>query len=146
MFGKFGKRTLVAILACSLATLLLIPFSGCGPSRPKAQNFSKPLDEDTVTMLDSKVTTQLSRQKEWTEEVNGFLKVHTILRNLSGGTVRVEIKTVFTDDFGAELENPNLTWEPIGIDAHADYHYAKLCPVKGGSKYHIFVRIGKTDD
>lgn len=146
MSGRYLNRALGTAISCVLGATLLAQLCGCGPSRPKPQDYSVPLDEDTVTMLDSKVTTQLARQKEWTEQINGFLKVHVVLRNLSGSNLRVEFKTVFTDDFGAELENSNLTWEPVGIDPHADYHYSKLCPNKSGTKYHVFVRIGKSGD
>jgi uncharacterized protein YcfL len=126
-------------LGVVLAALLV---AGCGASRPKPQDFDKALDTDTVTMLDSKVTSQVARQKEWTERVNGFLKLHLVLRNLSGNNLKIEIKTAFKDENGAAIDHPNLTWEPVTINPHEDYHYSKLCPSTSGSDYHVYVRIG----
>lgn len=143
---KKSVTSVVAGLCCGGAVLgLALFFGACGPSRPKPQDYSEVMDTDTVTMLDSKVTTQLSRQKEWTEHVNGFLKVHLVLRNLGGKNLKIEAKTDFRDESDASIEHPNLTWEPITINPHEDYHYSKLCPVIGGTQYHVYVRIG-TDD
>jgi len=142
---RADARRMIAIASCVLLLTAAAIVAGCGPSRPKPQNYNEALDTDTVTMLDSKVTTQVSRQKEWTERVNGFLKVHLILRNLSGSNLKLEAKTQFRDQDGAGIEVANLTWEPITINPHEDYHYTKLCPNQNGELYHVYVRIGSEE-
>lgn len=129
-----------------LLIVILIVIAGCGPSRPKPQNYETALDSDTVTMLDISVTSQVSRQREWVEEVNSFLQVNVVFRNLTGKMLKLEVKTDFKDASGGMVEMPNQSWEPMIMDAHADYHYKKLCTNNKAMDYHVYVRTGDVDN
>jgi uncharacterized protein YcfL len=126
-----------------LFVVALVGLSACAPSRPKPADYRAAIDSETVTMLDNSVTTQISRQREWVEEVNGLLKVNVMFRNLTGGEMHLEIKTVFMDESGGEVANSNQTWEPVTIAGHIDYHHSKLCTNTNGRTYHIYVRLAK---
>lgn len=136
-------RWLRPLLLVAAAVLVLGALGACGPSRPKDQNFNTALDTDTVTMMDTHVTTNMARQDERTELVNGFLKVYLTLRNLSGKNMHLEIKTVFKDQYGTEIPSSAKTWEPFTVSAHEDLNYSKLCPNQNGRDYHIYIRLGE---
>jgi uncharacterized protein YcfL len=140
------KKSLMTAMWCCLAIAVLfslVGIYGCGASRPKPQDYDAVLDSETVVMLDRAATTQLARQKEWVEEKNGFMEPHIILRNLSGKTIFIEIRTYFKDKYGATLETPSDTWDPIQINAREDYHYHRLCTKKEGVGYKFHIRMGK---
>ena len=95
-------------------------------------------------MLDTWVTTQLAKQKEWVENKNGFIEPHVILRNKGGRTLHIEIRTYFKDENGGNIDTPTSTWEPVTINPYEDFHYYKLCPTKKGKSYQIHIRLGKS--
>jgi len=125
------------------ALLFAVASFGCGASRPKPQEYDKVLDSETVVMLDRSATTQLSRQKEWVEDKNGFLEPHIILRNQSGKTIYIEIRTYFKDRYGGTIETATDTWDPVTINPHQDYHYHRMCTKKEGVGYQFHIRMGK---
>jgi len=137
-FKRPARCCLVIAVLFSLTVTL-----GCGASRPKPQDYDQVLDSETVVMLDRSATTQLSRQKEWVEEKNGFMEPHIILRNLSGKPIFIEIRTYFKDKYGATLETPSDTWDPVQINPREDYHYYRLCTRKEGVGYQFHIRMGK---
>ena len=128
----------------SLAALLLLVASmvtGCAPSRPRGPQANEVLDSETVVMLDTGATTQLSRQKEWVETKNGFLEPHIILRNRGGKMLKLEIRTYFKDEYGATIKTQTDTWDPVSINPREDFHYHKLCPNKSGIGYQFHIRM-----
>ncbi|MCG7852453.1 MAG: hypothetical protein MIO92_08010 [Methanosarcinaceae archaeon] len=128
----------------TLAVLFsLIFIYGCGASKPKPQDYDQVLDSETVVMLDRTSTSQLSKQKEWVEEKNGFMEPHIILRNLSGNTIYIEIRTYFKDEYGGTIETATDTWDPVTINPHQDYHYHRMCTKKNGVGYQFHIRMGK---
>lgn len=131
------KGALVVVLLSMLASF------GCSPSRPKNRDYNEVLDSETVVMLDTWVTTQLTRQKEWVETKNGFMEPHIILRNKSGKVVYIEIKTYFKDEYGGTIDITTDTWKPVAINPHEDFHYHKLCPKKEGVAYQFHIRLDK---
>lgn len=140
MNDPLGRRARSLSLASLIVTLVL---TACAPSSPRPQNYTPALDSDTVVMLDSKVTSQLARQKEWTETKNGFLEAHVILRNLGGRTLKVEILPYFKDENGGNLDSSLEVWDSVTINPHEDFHYSKLCPSKKGQGYQFHVRLAK---
>lgn len=141
-FGKTGSRLIVL----SIALLFLASMgAGCAPSRPRGPQSNEVLDSETVVMLDTGATTQLSRQKEWVETKNGFLQPHIILRNRGGDMLKLEIRTYFKDEYGATIETQTDTWDPVSINPHEDFHYHKLCPDKRGVGYQFHIRMAKLE-
>ncbi len=132
---------LAAVFSMVLYTMTV--FSGCGPARPKSADHNDVLDSETVVMLDTGVTTQLARQKEWVEDKNGFMEPHIILRNTGGKTLQIEIRTYFKDKYGATIETAADTWTPKTINPHEDFHYHRLCLKKDGVGYQFHIRLGK---
>ncbi|MBN2069949.1 MAG: hypothetical protein JW814_00720 [Candidatus Krumholzibacteriota bacterium] len=133
------------LLAASLSMVLYAvgAFSGCAPARPRPEDHNDVLDSETVVMLDTWVTTQLSRQKEWVEDKNGFIEPHIILRNKGGKTLQIEIRTYFKDKYGGTIETAADTWTPATINPHEDFHYHRLCLKKEGVGYQFHIRLGK---
>jgi uncharacterized protein YcfL len=141
MKNGFARALRYSFAAAALLSLMLI--LGCGASRPKPQEYDKVLDNETVVMLDRAATTQLSRQKEWVEEKNGFMEPHIILRNQSGKPIYIEIRTYFKDKYGGTIETATDTWDPVTVNPHEDYHYHRLCTKKEGVGYQFHIRMGK---
>ncbi|UCG52684.1 MAG: DUF1425 domain-containing protein [Candidatus Latescibacterota bacterium] len=133
------SRLKVTSLALVTLAVLLAMMTGC-LSRAKRVTDETPLDTETVVMKDMAVTTNVALYKEWSEDVNGMLKAHIILRNKRNTTVKLEIKTIFKDDQGVPLETVSDTWHPIMILSNEDYHYEKLCPVPGAASYQFLVK------
>jgi uncharacterized protein YcfL len=139
--GGVGRRLVVGCALALLCAAFVVP--GCGPAKPKDKEFSSVLDENTVVMLDTWVTTQLARQKEWVEEKNGFIEPHIIMRNRGGKTLHLEIRTYFKDAYGATIETPTDIWDPVTVNPHEDFHYYRLCPDKNAVSYQFHIRLGK---
>ena len=131
------------IAAFCLALYGVSMISGCAPSAPRGVDNNEVLDSETVVMLDTWVTTQLSRQKEWVEDKNGFIEPHIILRNKGGKTLQIEIRTYFKDKYGGNIETAGDTWTPATINPHEDFHYHRLCLKKEGVGYQFHIRLGK---
>ena len=140
---KLLLRSIIGAILLVMMVLLGTFSFGCAPSRPKPSKYNEVLDSETVVMLDTWVTTRLSRQKEWIENHNGFIEPHVILRNNSGDIVSVEFRTYFKDQYGGTVRTSIDTWVPVTINPHEDYHYQKMCTKKEGIKYQIHVRLGK---
>jgi uncharacterized protein YcfL len=139
--GRIWRRLIIGGALVLLCVAFVSP--GCGPAKPKDKEFSSVLDQSTVVMLDTWVTTQLARQKEWVEEKNGFMEPHVIMRNRGGKTLHLEIRTYFKDANGATLETPTDVWDPVTVNPHEDLHYFRMCPNKSGVSYQFHIRLGK---
>jgi hypothetical protein len=111
-----GRLILLATVLLLLTTLNV----GCAPSRPRGPQANEVLDTETVVMLDTGATTQLSRQKEWVETKNGFLEPHIILRNRGGDMLKLEIRTYFKDEYGAIRMRISITTSFVPTRAASD--------------------------
>jgi uncharacterized protein YcfL len=131
------RGALLPFLIITLAAAVVT--TGC-LSKAKRVTDTTALDTETVVMKDAAVTTNVSLHKDWSEVVNGMLKAHVILRNNRNSTVKLEIKTIFTDDQGIPIESAVDTWHPVMIMSNEDYHYEKLCPVVGAASYQFLIR------
>ncbi len=136
-------HSLVLVAIFSVAMYAMVISLGCAPARPRAEDHNDVLDSETVVMLDTWVTTQLSRQREWVEDKNGFLEPHIILRNRGGKTLSLEIRTYFKDKYGGTIETAADTWTPVTVNPHEDFHYHRLCLKKEGVAYQFHIRLGK---
>lgn len=140
--GSANRKAAIAVILLLVTPLIL---NGCAPSRPRGKDENFVLDSETVVMLDTWVTTQLSRQNEWVDIKNGFLEPHIVLRNRGGKTLKLEIRTYFKNKNGATLETQGDIWDPVTINPHEDFHYHKLCPIKEGVGYQFHIRLGKEE-
>lgn len=131
------------VASAILLLTLLSAMAGCGVSSPRSQNTNPVLDNDTVVMLDKKVTTQLARQNEWVEWKNDFLEAHVVLRNLGGRTLQVEIMTYFKDEHGGNISSSMDVWDSVTINPHEDFHYQRISHSKKAQSYQFHIRLGK---
>ena len=143
MIGFYTRSVNRLVLLVVMFPLLASLSVGCAPSRPRGPQANEVLDSETVVMLDIGATTQLSRQKEWVETKNGLIEPHIILRNRGGDMLKLEIRTYFKDEYGANIETQTDTWNPVTINSHEDFHYHKLCPNKRGVSYQFHIRMAK---
>ncbi len=135
LFSK-RKATVVTIVGLVLALALA---AGC-LSKAKKVKKENQFDTETVVMKDMAVTSNVALKKEWSEVVNGMLKAHIILRNERNTPVKLEIKTIFMDSQGIPSKTTTFTWHPVNIESNEDFHFSKLCPVKGASSYQFIIK------
>ena len=130
----------ILVGAALLALCLALLWTGGCLSGAKKDTGTTALDTETVVMKDLAVSSNVALRKEWAEMVNDRLQANIILRNQRNTTVNIEIKTLFFDDNGVPLKMTTDTWHPVMILSNEDYHYQKLCPVAGASKYQFLIQ------
>jgi hypothetical protein len=54
--------------------------------------------------------------------------------------VKLEIRTIFKDNNGIALEMSTDTWMPVMIQSNEDYHFERLCTLKGAVDYQFIIK------